>query len=105
MQVPDGDGARPTVVVVDNDAALVGALKFALELEGFGVITYLSSAEVLAEKHLPAHGCMVVDFNLAGTNGLDLVMALRAREIALPMVLIAGRTPRPREIPVCRVRR
>ena len=37
MQVSDADGAKPTVVVVENDAALVGALKFALELEGFGV--------------------------------------------------------------------
>jgi two-component system, LuxR family, response regulator FixJ len=89
-QTAGSDGAKPMVVVVDNDAAVLGALKFALELEGFAVTPFRSAAEVLAEKDLPASGCLVVDFNLSGMNGLDLVAALRDRSVSLPAILIAG---------------
>ncbi len=94
MQAAGSDGAKPTVVVVDNDAALLGALKFALELEGYAVTPFRSAAEVLAEKHLPASGCLVVDFDLIGMNGLDLVAALRNRSVGLPAILITGSASR-----------
>jgi FixJ family two-component response regulator len=84
------DGARPTVVVVDNDAAVVNALKFALELEGYAVAPFRSAAEVLAEKNLPQTGCLVIDLNLSGMSGLDLVAALRKRAVRLPAILTAG---------------
>jgi two-component system, LuxR family, response regulator FixJ len=90
MQTSDIQNAKPAVVVVENDAALIGALKFALELEGFGVTTFRSGVEILAEKHLPETGCLVIDFNLAGTNGLDVVDALRKRSVNLPVVLITS---------------
>ncbi len=90
MQAAGSDGSKPRVVVVDNDAALLGALKFALELEGYVVTPFRSAAEVLAEKNLPDSGCLVVDFNLSGMNGLDLVAALRNRSVSLPAILIAG---------------
>lgn len=94
MPAAGSDGARPTVVVVDNDAAVLGALKFALELEGYSVAPFRSAAEVLAEKHLPASGCLVVDFDLTGMNGLDLVAALRNRSVRLPAILITGSASR-----------
>ena len=93
MQAAGSDGSKPTVVVVDNDAALLGALKFALELEGYVVAPFRSAAEVLAEKNLPDSGCLVIDFNLSGMNGLDLVAALRNRSVSLPAILIAGSAP------------
>jgi FixJ family two-component response regulator len=37
----------PLVVVVDDDSAVCNSLKFALELEGFKVLTYGSGAELL----------------------------------------------------------
>jgi two-component system, LuxR family, response regulator FixJ len=86
------DGAKPTVVVVDNDAAVLGALKFSLELEGYTVTAFRSAAEVLAATNLPKHGCLVIDLNLPGMNGLDLVVALRNRAVRLPAILTAGST-------------
>jgi FixJ family two-component response regulator len=92
MQVLEAGPARPTIVVVESDAALAGALKFALELDGYGVAAFGSGAEVLAERDLPSEGCLVVEFNLPGMNGIDLVSALRNRAVNLPAVLLAGRT-------------
>jgi FixJ family two-component response regulator len=85
------NGAKPTVVVVDNDAAVVNALKFSLELEGYAVAPFRSAAEVLAMKDLPESGCLVIDLDLSGMNGLDLVAALRKRAVRLPAILTAGR--------------
>ncbi len=76
------------VVVVDDDPAVLGALKFALELEGFAVASYRGGAELLAQKHLPQTGCLVIDFKLPDMDGLDLLAALRKREVRSPAVLI-----------------
>jgi FixJ family two-component response regulator len=87
------DGAKPTIVVVDNDAAVLGALKFALEIEGYAVAPFRSAAEVLAQRNLPESGCLVIDLNLPGMSGLDLLKALRDRAVRLPAILLAGRAP------------
>jgi FixJ family two-component response regulator len=90
MPFASSDRTRPTIVIVDNDAALLGALKFALEIEGYAVAPFRSASELLAQRHLPETGCLVIDLNLAGTNGLDLLKALRDRAVKLPAILLAG---------------
>ena len=78
------------VVVVDDDPAVLGALKFALELEGFSVADYRSGSELLAQSELPQAGCLVIDFRLPDMDGLALLEALRDRAIDLPAVLITS---------------
>ena len=78
------------VVVVDDDPAVLGALKFALELEGFSVADYRSGSELLAQSELPQAGCLVIDFRLPDMDGLALLGALRDRAIDLPAVLITS---------------
>ena len=43
---------RPVVTVVDDDPAVCGSLKFAVELEGFVVRTYHSGAELMRAGEL-----------------------------------------------------
>ena len=40
---------EPVVVVVDDDPAVCGSLKFSLELEGFSVRTFPDGAELLQD--------------------------------------------------------
>ncbi len=42
---------RPVVAVVDDDMAVCSSLKFSLELEGFAVRIFYSSAELLDVLH------------------------------------------------------
>ena len=77
-------------MVVDDDPAVLGALKFALELEGFSVADYRSGSELLAQSELPQAGCLVIDFRLPDMDGLALLGALRDRAIDLPAVLITS---------------
>ena len=82
--------AGEAVVVVDDDPAVLGALKFALELEEFSVAAYRSGSELLAEARLPDFGCLVIDFKLPDMDGLSLLAALRDRAVRLPAVLITS---------------
>jgi two-component system, LuxR family, response regulator FixJ len=82
---------NPLVIVVDDDVAVRNSLKFSLEVEGFMVRVYAGGTELLDDTELPRRGgCLVVDQNMPGMNGLDLVAQLRARKIAVPAILITS---------------
>jgi two-component system response regulator FixJ len=82
---------NPLVIVVDDDVAVRNSLKFSLEVEGFAVRVYSGGTELLGDTELPRGGsCLVVDQNMPGMNGLELVAQLRAREIAVPAILITS---------------
>ena len=79
------------VIVVDDDAAVRHSLKFALELEGLSVWLFKDSAELLAASDLPRNGCFVIDYNMPGMTGIELIGKLRQRQIHIPAILIASR--------------
>jgi two-component system response regulator FixJ len=80
----------PLVIVVDDDVAVRNSLKFSLEVEGFAVLAYSSGLELLNDDGLPHGGCLVIDQNMPGMSGLDLVGRLRARDIVAPAILITS---------------
>jgi FixJ family two-component response regulator len=86
MSKPTPLGRRPTVVIVEDDSPLSGALIFALEAEGFDVRTY-AAATPLIERPVIAD-CLVVDLRLPDMDGLSLIAKLRERGIKAPAILI-----------------
>lgn len=80
----------PIVVVVDDDPAVCGSLKFSLELEGFSVRAYHSGTALMAAGGLENCACFVVDQALPDTNGMELIAGLRARKFSAPTILIVG---------------
>ena len=78
------------VIVVDDDVAVRNSLKFSLEIEGFAVRAYSGGIELLNDTELLREACLVIDQNMPGMNGLDLVAQLRARDVAVPAILITG---------------
>ena len=81
------------MLLVDDDAALSEAVKFAMELEGFSVQTYPDGESLLNVRSFPKRGCLVIDVKLPGINGLELLRRLRARKVTLPAVLITTNPP------------
>ncbi|MBB4042213.1 FixJ family two-component response regulator [Microvirga flocculans] len=78
------------VIVVDDDDAVRNSLKFALELEGLSVRLFKNGIDLLAEPDLPRDGCYVIDYNMPGMTGIELVGRLRQRQIDSPAILIAS---------------
>jgi FixJ family two-component response regulator len=82
---------KTDIALVIDDTAVRGALKFILEVEGLNVRLYDDLAAMLANSDLARCGCMVVDHGMPSMDGLELVEILRARDIAIPVVMITGR--------------
>jgi FixJ family two-component response regulator len=77
------------IAVVDDDPAVRDSLKFLLELAGHTVDTYDSAVAFLADRPLqPA--CLILDQHMPQVTGLDLAAELKAKGIAIPILLISG---------------
>jgi two-component system response regulator FixJ len=82
--------AQPVVLVIDDDPAVCGSLKFSLEIEGFAVRVYPGAYELLNETDLPAKSCLLIDYHMPVMNGLELLARLRDRGITIPAMVITS---------------
>jgi len=82
--------AKPTVYVVDDDADVLGSLRFLLETDGFDVRTFRNGASLLNAVRSTGVDCFVIDYKMPDMNGIDLAGRLRNRDIAAPVILITG---------------
>lgn len=80
----------PLIVVVEDDAAVRNSLKFSLEVEGFAVRAFAGGADLLNAAELPGCACLIIDQNMPGMSGLDLVAQLRDRRVSVPAILITS---------------
>ncbi|MDA9505368.1 chemotaxis protein CheY [Bradyrhizobium sp. CCBAU 11386] len=80
--------AKPTVFVVDDDAAVLGSLRFLLETDGFAVRTFRSGTALLNASGAP--DCYVIDYKMPDINGIELAGRLRKSDGDTPVILITG---------------
>jgi FixJ family two-component response regulator len=81
-------------VLVDDDPALLHALSFAFETEGYDVRSFADAEALLADSEAPAGSvCLVLDQRLPGMSGLALLAKLRAQNVAAPAILITTNPP------------
>ena len=75
------------VVVVDDDAAVRHALKFALESEGLKIRVHGHGRALLADPELKRYACLVIDYRMPDIDGLELVDMLRSRGTMAPIIM------------------
>jgi two-component system response regulator FixJ len=80
-----------TVHVVDDDDSFRVSVGRLLRASGFAVRTFASGTELLEQVTPKACGCVLVDLQMPGLNGLDLQAALAKAGIGLPVVFLTGR--------------
>ncbi len=78
----------PTVFIVDDDEAVRFAISMLVETCGWEARAY-GSAEEFLEANGGSHepGCLVLDLNMPGTTGADL---LEETAMWLPVIVITG---------------
>jgi CheY-like chemotaxis protein len=83
---------KPTILVVDDDAPIVILMRSLLREFGFDPVTATSGAEAIeiARAHPPA--LVLLDKNMPGMSGVDVVRALRADQAfeRLPILILSG---------------
>jgi FixJ family two-component response regulator len=80
-----------TVFLVDDDAAVLRAFTGVLEAEGLQVQAFASAEPFLAACTAESAGCIVLDLDLPGLNGIQAQQALLARGIDLPVIFLTGK--------------
>ena len=77
---------KPSILIVEDDASLLGALVFALEADGLAVHAYRAALPALASP--VQTDCMVIDLKLPDLDGLSLIERLRGHGVNAPAILI-----------------
>lgn len=79
------------IYVVDDDSAVRDSLSVLLESHGFNVSEHASGNAFLEAFRDGSPGCIVLDMNMPGLSGLQVLEALRGRRDSIPVIVITGR--------------
>ncbi|MBA3362488.1 MAG: response regulator [Acidimicrobiia bacterium] len=80
----------PRVLVVDDSAGVRQLISASLAGRGFEVEVAEGAREAAAKLASAKFECLVVDFAMPRSNGVELVRALRAAGVTIPMVMVSG---------------
>jgi FixJ family two-component response regulator len=93
------DDVAAEVIIVDDDPSIQRALKRLLTAHGLHSRIFGSASEFLDQgAPAPACGCLLLDIEMPGVNGLELQSRLRQRGFCLPIVFITGRATVPMSV-------
>jgi len=83
---------QPHVLVVDDEAALCEMLSLYLVHKGFLVTTAgtIEQAMEQLETNSFAFNLVILDLNLAGQDGLEVLRFVKARKPNLPIIIFTG---------------
>ena len=81
---------KPTIFVVDDDAAVRRAIASAGNLLDRPVRQFASATEFLADFDSSRPGCLVLDLKMPGMTGIELQQRLADDGVALPIVVVSG---------------
>ncbi len=87
--LPSSEDSPPTVVVVEDDELVRGALTRALRKD-YEVMAFGDAREVLAWPELDQIQALVTDHNLPEMSGVELARELRKRDPSLPVMIVTG---------------
>lgn len=81
---------RSNIYIVDDDDAVRDSLQTLLEASGYDVRSFASPREFLAVAETIDYGCVLVDLQMPGMDGLELKHWLNERNVNLPVVVVTG---------------
>ena len=81
---------KPTILVVDDDAALRELITLRLEANSFRVEAVDSGEAAMAQLALMRPDAVLTDMQLGGMDGMALFRAIHARDPALPVIVLTA---------------
>lgn len=84
------DASLRVVYVVDDDASMRRSLGRLLTVSNFQVCAFDSAEAFLKEATAFSNGCLLLDMQLGGMSGLELIARLAERGFRLPIIAMTG---------------
>ena len=88
--LPDGE-----IFIVDDDPLVRDMLSTLFTLEGYQVESFAEGNAFLAAAHARKPACILLDVNMPGRSGIDILKELHARGYPVPVFMISGQADVP----------
>src|SRR5829696_5187490 len=84
------DTVAPEVFIVDDDPLVLNALSVVLSREGYQVTGFGEGESFLAVAKSRTPTCIILDVQMPGQSGLDILRELNAQQYQAPIFIISG---------------
>jgi FixJ family two-component response regulator len=81
----------PTIAIIDDDESVRHSLRHLLRSADFNPLAFASAEEYLELRGDTRPDCLIVDVNLPGMSGVELLCRLADSSDAIPAILITAR--------------
>lgn len=81
---------KALVHIIEDDESLSKALARLLSAVGYRALVYGTAHDFLAQLATLESGCILLDMNLPGINGMQLHEQLRAQSNRMPLIYLTG---------------
>jgi FixJ family two-component response regulator len=78
------------IAVLDDDDSLRRALIRALRIGGFSTVEFARGEEFLKSWQLNPPACLVLDLEMPGASGLEILEALQVAKAQFPVIVITA---------------
>jgi FixJ family two-component response regulator len=78
------------IAIVDDDPSVLKALKRSLRVRGVQSRTYGSAQEFLAALPEGLPDCLIIDLEMPGMTGLELLRDLKRKDLQVPAIVITA---------------
>ena len=85
-----GNTGSGEVFIVDDDALVLNAISVVLSREGYQVAGFAEGDSFLATAKARTPACVILDVNMPGQSGLDILKGLNAQQYPAPVFIISG---------------
>ncbi|MGC6400259.1 response regulator transcription factor [Sphingomonas sp. FW199] len=79
-----------TVHIVDDDGVFRRALSFMLRAASYQPQCWPSGSHFLQQQRPPGTGCMLLDLQMPGKDGLETLWEMRERGFVVPVIVLTG---------------
>ena len=82
---------KDRVLIVDDDETVLTMLRRVIESNGIEATTVISGEDALTELERLNYDLILLDINLGGMDGFEVIKTLRSRACNTPIIVISGR--------------
>src|SRR5437763_10580799 len=85
-----GNPASGEIFIVDDDPMVLNALTIVLSRAGYQVTSFAEGGSFLAAARSRTPACIILDVQMPGRSGLDILKELNAEHYPAPIFIVSG---------------